>query len=63
MIKPLSNEGKMPARQDLSVFWTKATRAIKGLGGDICAEDLEAEHLLVLAPILLGDTAFELLKN
>lgn len=53
----------MPARQDLSVFWTKATRAIKGLGGDICAEDLEAEHLLVLAPILLGDTAFELLKN
>lgn len=63
MIKPLSSEGKMPARQDLAVFWMRASRAIRGLGGDIYAADLEEPHLDILAPLLLGDTAYELLKN
>jgi hypothetical protein len=63
MIKPLSSEGKMPARQDLSSFWHKVKRAIKGLGGDIRAADLEGDHLEILAPLILGDTAYDLVKN
>lgn len=53
----------MPARQDLTSFWRKAKRAIKGLGGDIKAEKLEREHIDILAPLLLGDSAYEVLKN
>jgi hypothetical protein len=63
MIKPLSSEGNMPARQDLSLFWMKAERAIRGLGGDITVDGLRQQHMNVLAPILLGDTAYELLQN
>lgn len=63
IVKPLSKEGTLPARQDLTTFWDQARRAIRGLGVDCVAEDMERDQLDVIAPVILGDSAYALLKN
>jgi hypothetical protein len=55
MVKVLSKEGKKPPKQDLSTFWNKAKRAIRGLGAKIDPDDFEDVHIHMVAPIILGD--------
>lgn len=57
MVKPLSKEGRKPPRQDLTTFWQRVERAIRGLGAGKL-EDLENEHIHVLAPLVLGDHVY-----
>jgi hypothetical protein len=51
----LAKEGEVPARQDLSLFWAKVERAVKSLDNGIDLYEMTNEHLVHIAPLILGD--------
>jgi hypothetical protein len=61
MVRPLSTDGKTPARRDLSGYWNKVKRAIRGLGSNIKPEYFTNDHIHLVGPIILGDAAYELI--
>ena len=50
-------------QQDLSQFWITCERAIDGLSSAFSVMDLTAAHLHKLAPLMLGSTAWEVVKD
>jgi hypothetical protein len=62
-VKPLSTNFKLPCRQDLSSFWNRAERAIRGLGRSISVHAFEECHLKMIGPVILGEAVWELLSD
>lgn len=63
MVKPLSTNFKLPCKQDLSSFWRRAERALKGLGAKVDVRMFGPEHIEVVGPVLLGEAVWELYQN
>ena len=59
---PLSTDA-LPPRQDLADFWEAAEGGITSLGPDVALEFLDAQHLRVIAPVILGDAVWDLYKR
>lgn len=53
----------MPVQQDLQQFWTKCERAIDGLSTSFGPDDLTTTHIFKLGPLVLGSTAWEVVKE
>jgi predicted Zn-dependent protease len=49
------NSGSTPARQDLSIVWAAAERAIRSLGPHIEPQSFSQAHIQHLGPVLLGE--------
>lgn len=63
IIKPLAKDGKRPPRQNLTNFWSRAKRAVEGLGPSIQMENLGNEAIHRLAPLLLGEHIYPIFAN
>ena len=61
--RPLSPDDKIPEQQDLALFWVKCERAIEGLSTAFSTADLTEEHIDPLAPLMLGITAWEVVRG
>ena len=62
-MKPLSTNYKMPCKQDLSGFWNRVERALKGLGKSIITSHFDENHIRVVAPVILGDAVWDLFSE
>ena len=63
MGKPLSSDTELPEPSDLCTWWKLAERAISSLGSDICLPCLDEDAVRNLAPVILGEAAYEAIKD
>lgn len=61
-LTPLSTEDRYPARQDMTPFWERATRALRGLGPEIITWNFRERHLDYIAPVILEPSVWEIFK-
>ena len=59
----LAKEGEVPARQDLSLFWAKVERAVSSLDNGIELSEISNEHIVHIAPLILGDMIWAEFQN
>lgn len=62
-MQPLSRDNRHPPKQDLRPFWDRVDRALLGLGPEIRAEHFHSQHIRQVAPVVLGEPVWELVKN
>ena len=58
-----ATDSTLPRRQDLSDFWEHIERAVSGLGSSISIADFDASHIRAIAPLILGQHAWSVVRG